>query len=194
VLLNIMKVFPFSALSFDIDSSDPCSSSSSKRSHRQPDITPEQKAGQEIQNILLKRSRPDLMTCAAPLPRRVPLDYSEDELDVFEDAIQPSACCGETVLNRWFVNSPTQIPAVNADGSHASDFAEPVTLPCHILRNVDAAELPTTIVGTPPCRSGNPLVNDSHFLHMQRHDPGSQATSSAIGSELGLFRLSPSAF
>jgi hypothetical protein len=81
------KHLKISALSIDIHSVDnagmmsPFSPLVSNR-FVQPCITPEQQAGKEIQYILHKRTRPDLLSCAAPLPwrfRAAHTDSSDEE-------------------------------------------------------------------------------------------------------------------
>lgn len=201
-----MKGQPFSFSAFEFEYSAPCSYStvgSSRRISKHADISAEQKAGQEIQNILFKRTRPDLVTCAAPITQRCPLgELSEDdfEVDVFSECLEASPTYGES-QERWFLNSPTQVRRLNADGSHQSECkysdanATIASRPHRFnLNSGDIPDIPTTIVGTPPCRAGNPLVNDTRFLHIRTYDPVLQLTTSVLGSELGLFRLSPPAF
>jgi hypothetical protein len=180
----------------------------------------ERQAGQEIQNILShKGSRPQVLPCAAPLPIRSPPiaaaadpeEYSDEDEELFDtsDACFPASAAA--AQRSWFAGSPTVCdhtspsfplsPRDAADCSAADQFPSSplgVPFPNRPSRPILAAaqdDTPTTIVGTPPCRAGNPMVNDTHFMTSNESKIDVPVrNSSAMGCELGLFRLSPAAF
>lgn len=199
----------------------------------QADTTPERQAGKEITSILLKKSRPDLLKCAAPLPSRVraaalnntPSSGSEttaageeedDEMFLFTHTSPKSLNPEVPVMhnNRWYTESPTLLP-LSCSSPCCSDPLPSISKAEMYLPSISGItnrttrttcrprpsrgrflehSTPTTIVGTPPCRSYNPLVNDTQFLQSKPKETLCENAISAIGSELGLFRLSPATF
>eukprot|EP00667_Euglena_gracilis_P023931 EG_transcript_27275 len=156
--------------------------------------TAETEAGQEIQSILHKGSRaPNAMTCAAPLPMRSPPPVMEaEEVSENEDEDDDFFPCRPFPAGprRWFAASPTRL----ADGPtfEAGTAWRPIPKgPCAAEPAVD---MPTLIVGTPPCRAGNPMVNDTQFMTRKTDAYAECRRTSGFGCELGLFRLSPPAF
>jgi hypothetical protein len=150
--------------------------------------TEETQAGQEIQSILHKGGAA-FVPRAAPLPVRSPLsaDYSDEEEEEDEE---PYPCRPFAAPRRWLAASPTRL----ADGtgselwpmvSHHSD--------CHPIPRPAAESPDTIIVGTPPCRAGNPMINDTRFMAKGADRLAEFRRASGVGCELGLFRLSPPA-
>eukprot|EP01004_Peranema_trichophorum_P004683 NODE_3589_length_1323_cov_71.821667_g3138_i0.p1 GENE.NODE_3589_length_1323_cov_71.821667_g3138_i0~~NODE_3589_length_1323_cov_71.821667_g3138_i0.p1 ORF type:complete len:228 (+),score=29.18 NODE_3589_length_1323_cov_71.821667_g3138_i0:68-751(+) len=227
----MMKISTFPSLSIGVYAADsvhtpePLSPASPTFTRYFPaDTTPERQAGHEITSILMKRSRPDLLTCAAPLPSRVraapPPDSDDDELFLFSSS-SPRCRNSEDIQQRWFAGSPTELeplvpphsifaspltqkaadtclPSISSIPTRSAPSARPMNVPkaraSQKGKLSDQTGTPTTIVGTPPCRAGNPMVNDTQFLQSKPKETLSEVNVSAIGSELGLFRLSPAAF
>lgn len=186
-----MKLSSFSKFSNDLISAD-SPFYSTPLSPTEPCFKPcfktaERAAGQEIHSILQKGARTN---CAAPLPARSPpIQFNVNENDSDEDDFFIPSCRPFASQKLWFAASPTRM----ADGTSFDDLSERKTLsrpmPCFAEQ-----ETPNTmIVGTPPCRAGNPMVNDTQFL-TRRADCFPEARRTSIGCELGLFRLSPPAF